>query len=42
MPAGEWVAGFCTAWSPDSDEKAILDYNNKVLAEYSRNKGSRE
>ena len=41
MPPGEWVPGFCVAWSPDSDEKAILEYNNRVLTEYYRNKGSK-
>ena len=42
MPAGEWVPGFCVAWSPDSDEKAILEYNNRVLTEYTVTKDLRE
>lgn len=38
MPTNEWIPGLYAAWSDDCDEKAIIDYNNKVIANYYNNK----
>jgi hypothetical protein len=34
MLPGEWIPGLCIAWGPDSNDKAILEHNRKITADY--------
>ena len=39
MPNNEWIPDLCVAWDEDSDTNGIMDYNNRVVANYYSKKG---